>query len=88
MRPPAANLETFSLRGGSTSMWPFTPSSVGAAIWCVSTAICLSVVVRGRRRDLRDVDTQQDDVRRVSCEPCSPCRPPLVSGSSVVFPSI
>jgi len=57
MRPPAANLETFSLRGGSTSMWPSTPSSVGAAVWCVSTAICLSVVGEKTGRDLRDVDT-------------------------------
>ena len=57
MRPPAANLETFSLRGGSTSMWPFTPSSVGPAAGCVSTAICLSVMVRGWRCDLRDLNT-------------------------------
>jgi len=49
MRPPAANLERFSLRGGSTSMWSSTSSSVGAAAWCVSTAICLSVV--GGRTD-------------------------------------
>lgn len=56
MRPPAANLETFSLRGGSTSMW-LASSSVGAVAWCVSTTICLSVVGERRRRDLRDVDT-------------------------------
>lgn len=44
MRPPAANMETLSLRGGSTSMSPFTPSSIGEMAECVSTAICLSWV--------------------------------------------